>query len=429
MKKNSQPLRILSLEDSEIDETLILRELKNGGLDFVTTRVESRSDFARAIKDFQPEIILSDYKLPTFNGAQALVMAKKLCPDVPVIMISGVVGEEIAVELLKNGATDFVLKDKLGRLVPVVQRALQEVESKNARRRAEEELQKLNEKLEQRVAERTRELWEKNTLMEEDLEMARELQMAFIPTSFPTLPHGASPDTSAVKFCSFFHPTSRVSGDIYNIVPLSESAVAVFVCDVMGHGVRAALVTAMMRALEEQLSDLASDPGKSLTQINRSLHVILQQLDTTLFVTASYYVVDIVTKQLTYAIAGHPSPLLIHHGTEKVEVLTDSFDTGPALGLFEDVEYLTGETTVEEGDIILTFTDGLFEVENEQDQSFSELRLRKSIQNHVGFPMLKLVKEVSNEIVQFAKGKAFTDDVCLIGMEITRLPKCDTGVA
>jgi len=429
MPENSQPLRILALEDSEIDETLIRHELKQGGFDFVMTRVETRSDFARSIEDFQPEIILSDYKLPTFNGALALVMAKQLCPDVPVIMISGAVGEEIAVELLKNGATDFVLKDKLGRLLPVIQRALREVESRNARRRAEEQLRELNDKLEHRVAERTRALWEKNAIMEEDLEMARELQMAFLPSAFPTLPHGASPDNSAVNFCSFFHPTSRVSGDIYNIVPLSDSTIAVFVCDVMGHGVRAALVTAMMRALEEQLSDLASDPGKSLSQINRSLHVILQQLDTTLFVTASYYVVDIVTKRLTYAIAGHPSPLLVHHGTEKVEVLTDSFDTGPALGLFEDVEYLTGETTVEEGDLILTFTDGLFEVENEQDQSFSEMRLRESIQNHAGLPMLKLVEEVSDEIVHFAKGRGFTDDVCLIGMEITRLPKCDTGVA
>ena len=137
--------------------------------------MESRSDFAQAIKDFHPEIILADYKLPNFNGALALTMAQERCPDVPVIMISGAVGEETAVELLKNGATDFILKGSLGRLVPAVQRALREVESRNARHRAEEFLLELNGKLEQRVAERTRELSEKNTLMEEDLKMVREL--------------------------------------------------------------------------------------------------------------------------------------------------------------------------------------------------------------------------------------------------------------
>jgi serine phosphatase RsbU (regulator of sigma subunit) len=428
MSTNSK-LRILALEDSEIDAVLILRELKQGGIEFVSTRVETRADFAQALWDFRPEIILADYRLPNFDGGQALAMARENCPDIPVIIISGAVGEETAVELLKNGATDFVLKDRPGRLVPAVQRALREVESRNARRQAEADLRMLNEKLEQRVAERTRQLWEKNTLMEEDLEMARELQMAFLPSSFPTLPRGASEAASAVKFCSFFYPTSTVSGDLYNVVRVSETSVGVFICDVMGHGVRAALVTAMMRALEEQLSDCAHDPGQLLTEMNHSLRVILKQLGTTLFATACYFVMDIATKRLTYAIAGHPSPLLVHDATEEVEVITDSFKTGPALGLFDDNRYLTGETTVAEGDLILAFTDGLFEVENEQSQAFSEVRLRESIRKRVGLPMVKLVQDVSTEIEHFAQGREFSDDVCLIGMEITRLQARASGAA
>ena len=119
----------------------------------------------------------------------------------------------------------------------------------------------------------------------------------------------------------------------------------------------------------------------------------------------------------------------MHDATEKVEALADSLDTGPALGLFDDIEYLTGETTVEEGDLILAFTDGLFEVENEHAQSFSEERLRESIQNRVGLPLVKLVQDVSDEIEHFAQGQTFTDDACLIGMEIARLEKCDSGAA
>ena len=131
-------LRILLLEDSALDAELILRELKQGCLEFVSSRVQNGDDFERALAEFQPGLILADYKLPTFNGAQALVMARECSPDVPVIIISGAVGEETAVELLKNGATDFVLKDRIhGRLVPTVERALREVAERRARSQAE----------------------------------------------------------------------------------------------------------------------------------------------------------------------------------------------------------------------------------------------------------------------------------------------------
>lgn len=237
-------------------------------------------------------------------------IAKVRCPDIPLIVISGAVGEETAVELLKNGATDFVLKDRLARLVPAVQRALREVAERDARRQAEANLRALNEDLERRVAERTRELSEKNAAMEEDLRMARELQMALLPQRFPTLPRGAAHAASAVKFCSIFHPASSVSGDFFNVVRVSETAVGVFICDVMGHGVRAALVTAMMRALEEQLGDSAGNPGALLTEINRGLSSILRQSGTTLFATACYLIADVATSRIAYANAGHPSPLL-----------------------------------------------------------------------------------------------------------------------
>lgn len=134
-KKNG--LRILLVEDSERDAELIIRELKKVELKFVSHRVQTRSDLSRQISEFMPEIILTDYLLPNFDGAQALALAQERCPDVPVIVISGAVGEETAVELLNNGATDFILKDRLERLAPAVHRALQKVAERNARRQAE----------------------------------------------------------------------------------------------------------------------------------------------------------------------------------------------------------------------------------------------------------------------------------------------------
>lgn len=415
-------LRILLLEDSALDAELIICELKQGGIASILTRVQTRHDFEQAIVEFLPELILADYKLPTFDGGQALALARERCPNVPVIIISGAVGEETAVALLKNGATDFVLKDRLsGRLVPAVRRALREVAERKARRQAESELCALNQQLEQRVAERTHELWEKNLLMEDDLKLARELQMTFLPEHFPTLPNGATEAASAVKFCSIFHPTSSMSGDFYNVVRVSDTAVGVFICDVMGHGVRAALVCAMMRALEEQLSDLAGDPGALLTEMNRSLRGILRQLGATLYTTACYIIVDIANGSLTYANAGHPSPLLVHDATDEVEAIGTQSTIGPALGLFDDAQYLTDTREVDARDLILVFTDGFFDVENAASEAFGYERLRESIRSRVGLPLTKLIQDIFTEIKRFAGDRAFPDDVCLVGMEISHL--------
>ena len=414
-------LRILSLEDSDTDEELVLRELKRGGIDFAVRRVQNREDFLREIRAFRPDLILADYKLPTFDGGEALALAKDCSPEVPVIMISGAVGEETAVELLKNGATDFVLKDRLTRLVPAVRRALREVAEHQALRQAEADLRALNEALEQRVADRTRELREKNLRMEEDLTMAKELQLALLPHRFPTLPYGALQGTSAVKFSSIFHPASSVSGDFFNVVRVSESAVGVFICDVMGHGVRAALVTAMMRALEEQLGDLAADPGALLTAINQSLCGILRQSGITLFTTACYIVADIGKSRITVANAAHPSPLLVRNEPREVVQLTPEHTAGPALGLFEEEVYRTYTFPVAADDLILLFTDGLFEVENTLNESYGEGRLRDAFEHRAGQPPAQLVDSVIAEIELFAAGHVFPDDVCLVSMEIAHL--------
>ena len=417
-------LRILLLEDSDLDAEMILRELKKREIFFVFLRVQTRGDFMRGVAEFLPELILADYKLPGFDGDQALAIARQCCPDVPVIIVSGAVGEEKAVELLKDGATDFVLKDRLsGRLVPAIYRAMREVAERDSARLAEAALRTLNAQLEQRVAERTHELAAKNALMEEDLNMARELQMSLFPNHFPTLPRGATQATSAVKFSSILHPTHTVSGDYCSVIPVSDTAVGIFMCDVVGHGVRAALVTAMMRALEEQLSHLAGNPGELLTQMNRSLCRILGNLGSCLFTTACYAVIDIANGRLAIANAGHPSPLIVREATGEVDAINERNPSGPALGLFDDARFLTHELTVTAGDLLLIFTDGLFKVNNLNSEPFGTIRLRDSIRRHASLSLSKLTQDVFTEIETFAQGQTFPDDVCLIGVEVMHLER------
>jgi len=148
MSDSGKNIRILLLEDSDFDADLVIRELRSGGLSFGWHRVQKRDEFRVALQSYLPEVILADYKLPDFDGAQAVVMAKEICPDVPTIVVTGTVGEVTAVELFKLGATDFVLKDRMaGRLVGVVERAVKEAANRVARRQAEEQQLQLNVEL------------------------------------------------------------------------------------------------------------------------------------------------------------------------------------------------------------------------------------------------------------------------------------------
>lgn len=136
----NEELRILQLEDVEPDAELVQRQLRKGGLRFSVRTTETRQDYINCLDEWAPDLILSDYSLPQFDGMAALQIARTKYPDIPFIIVSGALGEDLAVEALKAGATDYILKDKLSRLVPAVHRALREVEERHERRRAEEAL-------------------------------------------------------------------------------------------------------------------------------------------------------------------------------------------------------------------------------------------------------------------------------------------------
>jgi PAS domain S-box-containing protein len=135
-------LRFLLLEDSLLDAELAQVMLTEGGINCELIRVETDADFLAALETETFDLILADYALPSFDGISALEIARNRTPEVPFIFVSAALGEELAIEALKNGATDYVLKQRLGRLVPSVQRALREAKERRERQQAEESLQK-----------------------------------------------------------------------------------------------------------------------------------------------------------------------------------------------------------------------------------------------------------------------------------------------
>jgi DNA-binding NarL/FixJ family response regulator len=177
-------LRILILEDVTTDAELIKDELREAGTVFTPSYVKDKVSYLKALDEFSPDIILSDYSLPSFDGLSALKLAVKICPDVPFIFVSGALGEETAIELLKQGATDYVLKSRLSRLGPAVSRALQEVKERNERKMAVEALELKSRGLEEantalKVLLQHREE-DKTTLEEQVLTNVRKLVLPYL---------------------------------------------------------------------------------------------------------------------------------------------------------------------------------------------------------------------------------------------------------
>ena len=144
----AQPtIRVLLTEDVAADAELEVRELKRAGLRISHRIVETEESFSEALREFSPDVILSDFSMPQFDGMAALAVAREQSPDVPFIFVSGTIGEEYAIRALKNGATDYVLKTNLVRLPAAVERALAEAHERREKRRAETELQLARERL------------------------------------------------------------------------------------------------------------------------------------------------------------------------------------------------------------------------------------------------------------------------------------------
>lgn len=133
-------LRVLIIEDSEDDAILLVRELRRGGYDLTFERVDTPDAMTAALEQQTWDIVVSDYSMPHFGGFAALELLKKSELDLPFIILSGAIGEEIAVESMRTGAHDYIMKDDLARLIPAIERELREAEVRRERKQAEEKL-------------------------------------------------------------------------------------------------------------------------------------------------------------------------------------------------------------------------------------------------------------------------------------------------
>ena len=169
-------LRVLFIEDSLADAFLLERALSRGGFRVVSDRVDTAEAMHRALQERQWDLILADHSMPQFSAPEALQILQQKKLDLPFIIVSGHIEEETAVDAMHSGAHDYIMKDRLARLVPAVQRELSEAEVRHARARSEEQLRRAHEELELRVEQRTADLKAANQKLQELLEERKRLE-------------------------------------------------------------------------------------------------------------------------------------------------------------------------------------------------------------------------------------------------------------
>jgi DNA-binding NtrC family response regulator len=180
------PLRLLLVEDSELDAQLVVSELEQGGYEVTFERVESAAGLEAALGRQAWDLVLSDHNMPQFNSTAALGIVRERTPEVPFIIVSGSIGEELAVAAMREGASDYILKDNLRRLVPAIERELREAVDRRERRRAEHAL----------------------LAQEEQQRIARVIQQRMFPVAAPEVPGWTIAGASL--------PADATGGDYYD---------------------------------------------------------------------------------------------------------------------------------------------------------------------------------------------------------------------
>jgi sigma-B regulation protein RsbU (phosphoserine phosphatase) len=259
-------------------------------------------------------------------------------------------------------------------------------------------------------------LGRQNDALEEQLGLAREIQQAALPSVIPSIASAESGRTA--DFHHRYQPASHLAGDFFEVIPLGEGKAGFFVCDVMGHGVRSALIVSMLRGLiEKQGETLGGQPGAFLTGLNDGLSHLLERTSQLIFATAIYGYVDLERGELKIASAGHPDPIVRRKGVAEILEL-EAVAQGPGLGMVPDYEFLELSLSIDSLEGIWSFTDGVFEVLGTDGEEFGQTRMCEALQSCSGG--MEAIDRMVKAAVDFASHEGFEDDLCILGVDFGR---------
>ncbi len=383
---SKQPGNILVVDDTPAVLELLAGMLKRRG--HKVRPVASGRLALQAARCEPPDLILLDISMPDMSGYELCEHLKSddKLQGIPVIFISALSEELDKVRAFANGGVDYITKPF-------------QMEELHARVETHLKLRRLQIDLEQY----SRNLELAQMRLKLDLEMARGVQRGLLP---PGLPQAEGYD-----FFVHYEPANEVGGDYYDFIPLPGQRVAVVVGDVSGKGVAAALLMAKLSVDTRFCLLTEPDPAVAFNRLNS---LIYKWGFADRFVTLLVAIVDPVNHIATILNAGHPSPMIHHGSTGGVESAFSADMIGLPLGIVEDTQYDSGEISLQPGDSILAFTDGVTEAVNDEDIQLQTEGVHAAMLGEVSSTPA-LGEQVIQVVKQFTSGNSQRDDITLAG--------------
>lgn len=362
--------RILIADDqAHIREALELL-LKNEG--FVSEAVSSPAAVVDAVQNRNFDVLLLDlnYARDTTSGVEGLELlsrVRELDSSLPVVLMTAWASIDLAVEAMQGGGRDFVQKPwDNEKLLGSLRRQIEEGRMLREKRR--------------------------------EMEEARDIQQRLLPAESLKL--------SGCDIRFFWNPAKEVGGDYFDVMRLTDSTAAVWIADVAGKGLPAALLMSNMQANVRGLARSTSSPAEMCGRLNR---VALENTKPERFTTLFYGVLDSSRHSLRYSNAGHVPPILIRQDGTIMRLS----EGGMVLGVFSDAEYEESEIRFAPGDRMVLITDGITEAMNNQDEEFGEERFIRLLLEHRHLPAAELQQTLLGTVASFA-GRALQDDATLM---------------
>jgi serine phosphatase RsbU (regulator of sigma subunit) len=253
----------------------------------------------------------------------------------------------------------------------------------------------------------------------EDAALAGEFQRAFFGRDYPLVPAVHVQGRLRLSFAHSYQPALAVGGDFFSIESVGPDAAGIFVADVMGHGTRSALITAILRTLLNELQPQGRHAAHFLRQINQRFCSMLRGLPFTFFASACYVVADTTGRVATYSTAGHPPPFFLHRHLGRVSQLDVPRPHGAALGVLPEDEYGGGTVRLQDGDGFVFFTDGVYEAMNSAGEEFGLARLVAVLQANVYQTGPALLASIRAAVSEFVGTAPLHDDICLVSVDVT----------